>query len=354
MLLRSLVIGLVCLSLCACGGQRPSDPKAGLVPEKIQDEGTQLGAQMKTKVSELLANKDYAGLEALAGELRKNQTETACGRWKLDYFYWAFTHDGLKSEPDWAKRMAAVQEWFDKAQDSMTARVALANMKWRYAWFARGGGYAGTVNDDGWKRMHEREAEALKILENAKSLPKDKECPRWWYVRLELAKDAIWDEGAYNTLFNEAISKYPNYKHSYFLKAKCLQPRWHGSEGEWEKFADEASDKVGGEAGDELYAQIVWDVDSTGWYNKGNLMKDFKLDWPRVQKGFAVILKKNPDSRWAQSEYCKLACLVGDRTAARSMFDKINPGYDPHIWRTQDKFVTWRDWAYADVPAAGN
>lgn len=345
MLIRWLAVCCVCLCLVACGGgfkPRSTDANAGIVPERIENEGTRLGAEMKVKVGDLLAKKDFDGLDALADELRKSQAESACGRWKLDYFYWAFSHDGIKRDSEWTKRIDAVKEWVDKKPESVTARVALANLKWRYAWVARGGGWAEDVNDEGWRKMREREAEALKILQEVQP-----DCPRWYFVRLELAKDMKYERKEYDTIFEQAVARYPTYKHAYFLKAKCLQPRWHGEEGEWEKFAEESADKRGGDEGDVLYTQIVWDVDSTGWYAKGNIFKDFRLLWPRIQKGFAVMMKNHPESKWLESEYCKLACLAGDRSAARAMFDKINPSFDSVVWKRQENFVEHRDWAYS-------
>ncbi len=345
MLIRLLAICFICVSLAACGGggEKPlaTDPKADIVPQRVENEGTRFSNELKEKVSDLLRKKDFDGLDKMAEALRKSKAEMANGRWKLDSFYWSFSHDGLKSESDWTQRVDAVKEWVDKKPESVTARVALANLKWRYAWHARGGGWAKDVNDENWRKMREREAEALKVLEGMQP-----DCPRWYFVRLELLKDMTFERKDYDAIFERSVAQYPTYKHAYFLKAKCLQPRWHGEEGEWEKFAEESANKVGGDAGDILYAQIVWDVESTGWYSKDNIFKQFQISWPRVQKGFALMMAKNPDSSWIQNEYCKLACLAEDRSAARAMFDKINPGYDPVVWRKQATYVKQRDWAY--------
>lgn len=352
MSIRCLAVCLVCISFCislvACGGAgggKPvaTDPKADIVPQRTENEGSRYSNELKEKVSELLAKKDFDGLDKMAEELRKSKSETACGRWKLDSFYWSFAHDGLKlkKDIDWEQRVEALKEWADKKPASITARIALANLKWRYAWFARGGGWAKDVNDDNWRKMNEREADALKILEGVQP-----DCPRWYFVRLELAKDMTFERKDYDGIFERSVSQYPSYKHAYFLKARCLQPRWHGGDGEWEKFAEESANKVGGDEGDVLYAQIVWDIDATEWYSKDNLFKQFRLSWPRIQKGFTVMLAKNPDSTWIKSEYAKLACLAEDRATARAMFDKINPDYDPVVWRKQQSFVRQRDWAY--------
>ena len=238
-------------------------------------------------------------------------------------------------------------EWVKARPNSVTAKIALANLWWQSAWKARGGGYANTVNDQGWKLMEEREGYALGLLNDAKKLKET--CPRWYYTMLQIAKDQSWDKARYDAIFNESIAKYPDYKSSYFSKVLDLQPRWGGAAGEWEQFIAQSADKVGGENGDKFYAQMVWAVEFTHWYHKGNIFREFKISYPRVKKGFEILMKEYPNSLSVTSAYCHAATASGDRQEAAMLFAKLGGRVDCEVWWSEQSFLSWRNWVFTGI-----
>ena len=150
-------------------------------------ETKELG-DIRNQASALLKAKDYDELDELAAKFRSSKEQYADGTWKLSELYFGlavsnnfygseiFDHISDKSFED---RIVELQDWVNAKPDSITARIALAKVQDDYAWNARGGGYAGTVTDEGWRLFNERQNEAAKTLREAKSL--NEKCPLYWY-----------------------------------------------------------------------------------------------------------------------------------------------------------------------------
>ena len=132
----------------------------------------------------------------------------------------------------------------------------------------------------------------------------------------------------YDAVFAEAIRNFPSYTPFYFLKVWRLQERWYGQSGEWEAFAKQSADQAGGEAGDILYARILWYIHDGRHF--GNPIGDTAMDWSRAQRGFKAIRRHYPDSLLALSEYCSLSGVApsGAASLMRTLFDKIGARVD--------------------------
>ena len=123
-----------------------------------------------------------------------------------------------------------------------------------------------------------------------------------------------------------------------------LLPRWYGEPREWEADLAREADSMGGERGDEVYAQVVWCVHQS--VSSTNIFKEYNLSWPRVDKGFAVIEKQYPNSLDAENERAHLAVLAEDRQAARKYFDQLGGKIDPTVWGREATFLVQFDWAH--------
>jgi len=82
-------------------------------------------------------------------------------------------------------------------------------------------------------------------------------------------------------VFNSAIKEFPDYQYYYRSRAIYLLPRWNGEDGELERDLEQSADRIGGEAGDMVYAQVVWDV--TLWVTT-NVFKENNLSWKRADR----------------------------------------------------------------------
>jgi hypothetical protein len=136
----------------------------------------------------------------------------------------------------------------------------------------------------------------------------------------------------------------PDYEKYYYRRAIYLLPRWFGGRGEWEADLALSTDFIGGEQGDMIYAQVVWDVQQ--YDHSPFVFQENKLSWPRTKRGFEIIEKHFPNSLAAQNELAQLAALAGDRQTARKSFEQLNGKMDPSVWKFETNYFLSARWAY--------
>jgi len=349
--MRNLLLSALTVSLLVgCTPPAPkvsvsADDKALILtkPESVSGESAQDLEKMSRDNMDMLSKKQFGKLEEEAASLRKSKQAYASGRWKLDTFYRSFSElsRGKLKENAYKERIGLLEEWIKTRPNDIASKVALAGLYQKYAWFARGGGYANTVSDEGWKLMAERNKTALGILTELRGRPQRD--PRMYYLLLQIAKDESFEKDKYAEIFDASVKEFPTYRSSYFAKVLDLQPRWGGEDGEWEGFAKETADKVGGEEGDKLYAQMIWAVLYTGWYRGDNLFGTFKLDAKRALKGMDALRKQYPKSLEALSAHCSMAVQSGDYETAAKLFQELEGQVDNSVWHGVKNFVYWRD-----------
>jgi hypothetical protein len=311
----------------------------------VEDEVHQFQRDVHLRGVALLSAGDFRGLDAMARDFRSSQASFANGGWKLNCFYQELSGVGDKaSEKLWEMRLALLRRWFEADTESITARVAMAHGLVDYAWHARGGGWASDVKSDAWPLVYERIAEAGRILDAARDLPE--KCPGWycaWMTKAMLAGD---DRQRYDEVFAEGVHNFPTCSSLYVLKVSYLQERWYGKPGEWQAFAKQSADSLGGENGDVLYAQILWYIHNRRTY--GDPVGETGIEWPRARRGFEALQRRYPDSLMLISEFCSISGHVpGEAALMRSLFDKIGNRVILSVWREPDRFAKDRSFAYS-------
>ena len=101
----------------------------------------------------------------------------------------------------------------------------------------------------------------------------------------------------------------------------------------------------GGEAGNLLYARVVWCQHQTDSYS--NIFKECNLSWPRVDKGFEIMERRFPNSLAVISEHAYLAVLARDATVARKEFDQLHGRLDTSVWTAPASFFLFAYWTYS-------
>jgi hypothetical protein len=294
------------------------------------------------EVVTLLQSTNFDELDGFADKLRLSRECWGSGSWKLGDFYSGLVPSDQIPDSLWEERIASLHDWIAAKPKSITARVALAYVLTEYAWKARGKDCAVKVSDDGWHLFFARLNDASEVLNDAKQLPE--KCPVYWSVQMRDALGLQTARPAFDAMFNEATNYDSHYKMYYYRRAMYLLPRWYGNDGEWESDLATSADRIGGEEGDELYAQVVWCVHETA--SSKNIFEENQLSWPRVSRGFDDIEKRFPDSLAAISEHARLAVLARDRSTARKCFDLIGGKLDLTIWKSESRFVHFAHWAY--------
>jgi hypothetical protein len=324
----------------------PNPPAAPSAPVVVEDQSATTAGRIKAETLGLLKQRNYQGLDDMAARLRRDNITFPNGDWTISFFYAGTTELAEESsDADWQERMRALRGWFEADTDSITARVAFACGIFNYAWQARGHGWASDVTEDGWRQFEERIIEARRILTEAERLNPD--CPVYYSTRLRIAFVDGSSPAARDGLFDQCISAFPAYTKFYLVKANFLLPRWFGAPGEWEAFAATSANHVGGEAGDMLYAQIVWSMHEKRIF--GNIFEESAVEWRRVERGFETLCRRYPESVSALSEYCYLAGFSEDgRTLTRSLMQRLGNRVDLSVWRTMDRYLRDRAWTLAE------
>jgi hypothetical protein len=280
---------------------------------------------------------DFAWLEKNIRQYRKSKERVAGGVWLLRAAYIGLENPdfngGKVTDDDWRAHFEIFERWKDAYPDSISARIAAANAWTTYAWEVRGTGYANTVSDENLRLFEQRISEAKKELTEARR--SDERCPEWYSQMLTVAQaeSADWDE--YNEIYDEGVALEPTYYYLYRAKSYYLLPQWHGNEGDWPRFAEETSDRIGGDEGKMLYFILV--ADMYGVYRRKIFLEN-KLSWERVKDGFDAMQRKYKASNTRLNEFAALAGYAADHVAAKAAFDEIGEKWDPGVWRKKDRF----------------
>ncbi len=296
-------------------------------------------------VALMLHKNKFKELEELAELIRRTHARFPEGAWKLHIYYKALTLKNC-SESSWQKREKKLELWKTEFPSSITLRMVQAQFYTDYAQDSRGEGWSNEVTKEGWKLFKSHTASAKKILMDSKSLS-DK-CPRWYYLMQVVALSEGWSREKYDALFDEAVSKHPDYYYYYLNKAIYLLERWHGKKGDWQKFADETVAKTKQKKGYALYARIYWYM-SSSFFLKEEIFAKGNADWKKMKKGFQDIEKFFPDSSWNLNAFCHFACLAGDQKTARELFDRIDKKPTFSVWKSQMEYISYKEWAYREI-----
>jgi hypothetical protein len=341
--MKKIFVSLTILTaLLGCSKQstQTSQTTSSLIPTNpaeitmIETAETKEWHKIEAESAGFFAAKDFGKLEDLANDYRTSKADIASGIWKLEAVYRGIVPDVNKSDGEWEQSFVTLHDWIQAKPDSITARVALADMLVDYGWKARGNGYANTVTESGQKLMEKRLIEAVQVLQKAEDLKQ--KCPFYWTVMMGAALGLGADHSQFETLFQKAIAYDPDFTGYYSAKAYYLTPRWYGQPGDMEAFLEKAADQVGGEDGDVLYARVAWYVQLL----TGDVFDEHGLSWERTDRGFEIIEERYPDSPYVQNARAYMAVMGCEKTLApRKLVTALHGQIDPKVWTSKENFI---------------
>lgn len=290
----------------------------------------------------LFNTENFDKIDELADQARSAKTRFRGGYWASHVLYTPLScppDDLHATESEWKIQLDRLQRWMKQKPQSITARVALAGAYVEYAWYARGGGYADQVTDQGWQLFGERMDIATKILADAYNLPvKDPE----WFQEMQLVLRGQQRSLEMQTaMFEKAIAFEPDYQYYYRTQAETLLPKWEGEEGQTALFANQIADRIGGVKGDILYYFVAaWVNCSCDARNQPNGMS-----WPRVKRGYAAVEKQFGLSLFQVNQMAKFAAAAGDPDFSYELFNRIGDNWNQEVWGSRENFDSVRSWA---------
>lgn len=288
-------------------------------------------------VRDLLYQQKFDDLENLAKRLRVSKARFPEGHWQLMYFYRSLLKPpkGPIVQPirkwKWDRHFALLEKWQKTYPDSVTSKVVTAKAWVEYGWEARGGGFASTVTEEGWKLLRERIKQAVSQIDTISPNPLE-DCPERFNTLLELGKAEGMSRDKFMALFKAAVVFEPQYHSFYATTASYLSSRWHGDGNDWLDFIEKA-DAISGNPGDrELYARLApgfWDAE---WTN----FSDQRVSWNKLKQGYLDMEKRFPNSPYNLNNFALYACMAGDLEVARDLLQKI--GNAPYLKSWEEPF----------------
>jgi hypothetical protein len=295
--------------------------------------------EYSTRVRTQLEQENFQVLDQVAAAERTGKTRFPGGGWKLHTFYSAVESPKIKppaTETEWADTLDRLKRWAAQRPESVTAQVALGYAYLNYAWQMRGDGDAASVTSEGGRLMNER----LKLAET-ELLGAEARCPEWYYVMLQVGRLKGWQAEDFASMLQKAIAFEPEFYYSYQEVARSLMPKWHGKEGDVEKFVENSANKAAGKAGDILYWQITQSI--MGDRELGNIVQH--LSWSRAMVGYQALVAQYGLTVAGQNQLAQMAARFGDYMVADETITQIGDHWDPGTWGTREYFDKVKTWA---------
>ena len=295
------------------------------------------------QMASALVEKRFDDLEKAAREARTGKARLPGGVWKLYKFYDAVEMPYKRQNAtaaEWTAYFATLKDWIAAYPESPTPRIALGEGYISYAWAARGHGYADSVSEGGWNLFNERVSKAQEMLIKAAQL-KEKD-PFWFEAMQTVALAQGWDKAQARELLDQAVASEPGYYHYYREHANFLLPKWYGQEGEVATFAEEVSNRVGGQEGLFLYFEIASVGVCQCQDDKASLSN---LSWPKIKQGYVALEKLYGLTNLKNNRFAYMAYSADDKAAAQLALSRIGENIDPSVWRNRMTFQAAKAWA---------
>jgi len=323
----------------------PPEPPAS----DMQQEAT-APQSLQGRAAFLLLHAEYDEIDRLADRARSQKSRAIGGAWKLRRIYGGLAVPSGSNPEDHITRLKL---WIAARPQSITAHVALAGAYIKYAWVARGSGYADTVTPEGLRLFNARIAEARSTLEDSANFTPM--CPQWFSEMQTVALAQGWDAKQTADLFAKAVKFEPEYFYFYESYANYLLPKWEGQPGDAAAFAKKSADAVGAQSGDQagdfLYFEIAG-VELQGKNADANV-KPSELDWQRLQRGHDALVALYGRTNNDDNELALMAYRYRDIGVAKRQFAQIGEKWARSVWKTRASFDKARKWSDAtDDPAA--
>ncbi len=277
-------------------------------------------------------------LEKTAAELRQSKALFGEGSWKLKIFYDALEERFNQGQDFWLTDIKTYEAWEKSYPHSLARRIGSIKLLTAYAWYARGSGYARDVTEENHRLFQVRLEMAAKVFAETRDLPEKDPCCQLAAMTIALGQG--WSKARFDALLTEATALDPTFWHIHPMRCYSLLPRWYGEEGEWEAYAEKASQQSGG-LGDEAYARIVMSMNS----HYGNTFRESKASWPKTKTGLAILKTKFPASLEFPSQIARLATMGDDQVLAKSAFAEIGDRFLESVWKKPERLVHFRTWA---------
>lgn len=230
-----------------------------------------------------------------------------------------------------AEFQQALRQWREQVPGS-TQVASIEALFWRTsAWMIQGDHDASRTTAAGRKLFRADLNKSLAVLQQSKDSGASD--PLWRREYLYAARGLGWEPKRMRRTFDDAVAKFPNFVPLYRIMATTLAPRWGGSYGAVEVFAQDSINHTQSQMGAAMYPAIYQEVDSTDG-PRSQLFRDSKVSWPTMRRGFEDLLRRYPNSLWNSNWYASYACQAGDSESYQRMRKRIGNMIYKQLWPT--------------------
>lgn len=316
-------------------------PEYLINPEKIAYTNIGVGKFEKDLISKissaLFIRKEYDKLIKLGDALRNNKSRSIDGKWKLDYYYQGLNFKELRKEDDWHSAFISfIKSYSNNPAPYICYAAALVSKGWSF----RGGGYANTVTEDGWKKFNKHLEVARNLLLYSKEISST--CPEWYTEILIVAMAEDWDMESYNKVYKEGIERHNNYHGIYYQGVQNNLERWGGTVSSMDEIIRESNELSKKDYGDEYYYRLKW----LHYQIEGEIaFKKYEFNWDQYKKGYFDLEKRFPKSNKNLNWFTFFCCLHKDKETAVKLFKRIGTNIYLKPWGSLEKFEEYKTWA---------
>jgi hypothetical protein len=282
--------------------------------------------------------------------LRAERKERPAAADDLSATYATLATPKFSNSADYPEHCVVLAKWRDQHPDSPTPLLALAKAHINWAWEARGVGFADTVTDEGWQHFHTRIAEAKRLVDAALELGvKDGEA---YALLILIAKAEGRPQEQARAWLKEGQKLDPTYYMMYIQMADYLLPKWHGENGEVERFAAEVVEQLPGDDGLDVYGHIAWSINAADCTGSNTLFFG-EYDPKVLVQAAEVLAKRHPETKKLTHFAALCTVAAQDHAAARRIRPLVEDYYeDAAIWPWQGAHSDFLLWCQAEeVPA---
>jgi tetratricopeptide (TPR) repeat protein len=311
----------------------PDGNQANFVRQSLASIG-QTVQEDPTNIPMMLQNKRYDVLEKHLLSLLRERNRDKDGQFLLNLAYQKLCNVE-ETQNSYAKRVFQLKAWLTQQNSSHFANACLGNIYIRYAWYARGGGFANTITEEGNRLFEERLSTAKDYLEKAYSLDQsDAAVPA---KLITVATGLGLERNEMERQFQRAILADPTDHQAYYNKLMYLTPKWFGSKEEMFFFARESVKKA--PTGSRIPGVLLaahWEM----YFRSGNDSSYFRdpNTWKEMKEVYRILTKTFPETKTTHNWFARTAYLAGDYETAREELKKIGDDWDKDAWGNKNAF----------------
>ncbi|MGH6822877.1 MAG: DUF4034 domain-containing protein [Methylocella sp.] len=302
------------------------------LPSALDAKGRPLwfdgGNALQSLVMGLFVREQFDDLDHLFDDWSNLSDRRADGGSKLatfqDAMYYFFS-----TASDWDSNYQLIRRWREKTPKSRAAALTEALYWYRYAWSARGNGYASSVTTEGWKLFQERLQKAEAMLLESK--PYTSSSPLWGRICIDVGIGLNWSKVRLLEIFRESTKREKYFYKIYTGMVASLAPRWGGDWRLVDTFVKDAVKNTQEVDGYSMYARLYWAIQQREDL-EFNLFHDSLASWADMKRGFEDVIRNYPHSAEDINTFAAAACIAGDKETFQTLRFRIGKTITPGAW----------------------